>query len=124
VLAVAVERRQREARDAGDRRQRLATKSEGADAGQIVEVADLGGGVAFEREARVVGGHAAAVVADLDPLAATVLEEDVDDGGAGVDRVLDELLDDRGGALDDFARRDLIHELRGKAADGGHGEKL
>src|SRR5947207_834552 len=37
MLARAVERRECEARDAGDRRQRFAAEAEGADAGQIVE---------------------------------------------------------------------------------------
>jgi len=38
---------------------------------------------------------------------------------AGIDRVLDQLLDDRGGTLDDFAGGDLIREIRGKTGDLG-----
>src|SRR5205823_3668425 len=58
VFAGAVERGQTEARDAGDGRQRLATKAERAHARQVVEVADLGRGVAFQGDARVVVRHA------------------------------------------------------------------
>ena len=46
----------------GDRRQRLAAEAEAAHAHEIAGRADLGRGVALEREQRVVALHAAAVV--------------------------------------------------------------
>ena len=44
-----------------------------------------------------------------------------DPPGAGVDGVLDQLLDDRGGPLDDFARGDLVGEVGRQPMDPGHG---
>ena len=40
-----------------------------------------------------------------------------DAAGAGVDRVLDQLLDDRGRPLDDLAGGDLVGEVRGQPVD-------
>jgi hypothetical protein len=57
-----------------------------------------------------VGGRdAAAVVRDLEPLLAVGLEADLDGGGAGVEAVLDELLDGGGEVEDDLAGADAVH---------------
>jgi len=61
--------------------------------------------------------HAAAVVTHFDQLPPPALEDDVDRRGPGVDRVLDQLLDDRRRALDDFAGRNLIDEVGREALD-------
>ena len=45
--------RQREMRDARDGRQRFAAEAEGADAGEVVEDSDFGGGVSLDCEERV-----------------------------------------------------------------------
>ena len=58
----------------------------------------------------VVRIHAAAVVDDADQPAAAALDNHVDPGRAGIERVLNELLDGGGRALDDLARGDPIHE--------------
>ena len=50
----------------------------------------------------------------------THLELDEDLGRSRVDGVLDELLEDARGALDDLAGRDAAHDLGGKDADGRH----
>ena len=42
---------------------------------------------------------------------------DIDAGGAGIDRVLDQFLDHRRRPLDDFAGGDLVDEGVGKLAD-------
>src|SRR5262249_42130634 len=99
-----------ELRDARDRGERLAAEAEAPDADEVGGVADLGGGVPLEREARVVGLHAAAVIGDTDAREAAVIDRDLDARGAGVERVLDELLHDAGGALDDLPRRDLVDD--------------
>src|SRR5204863_4815383 len=100
--------------------QRLAAEAEGVHAGQVVEGADLRGGVALDGQKSVVVRHAAAVVADFDQLAPAVLEDDVDGDCAGVDGVLDQLFDHRGRTLHHLAGRDLVDEFRGKNLDGGH----
>ena len=42
----------------------------------------------------------------------------------GVERVLDQLLDDRGGTLDDFAGGDLIGEMKREPVDPGHSAEM
>ena len=112
-------RAQREAADAGDRRQRLAAKAERPDPQQVV-VRELRGGVALDRERELVRGHAAAVVGDRDQRLAAAGELDRDPPRAGVERVLDQLLDRRGRPLDHLARGDAVDQMLGQAADRGH----
>ena len=58
----------------------------------------------------IAGGNAATVVDDLEPVFAEVLEGDFDGGGAGVEAVLDELLDGGGEVEDDLAGADSVHD--------------
>ena len=74
-----------QAGDAGDGGQGFAAEAEGCDGEQVVGGAELGGGVAFEGEQRVVADHAVAVVGDADELAAAGFDLDADAGGAGVE---------------------------------------
>jgi hypothetical protein len=61
----------------------------------------------------VLAVHARAVILNLDHALAAVDELDADLRGPGVERVLDELLDDRNGAFDDLAGGDLLgHAVR------------
>lgn len=53
--------------------------------------------------------YAASVVGNLEPLLPVGLEADLDGGGAGVETVLDELLDGGGKVEDDLARADAVH---------------
>src|SRR5439155_6627092 len=53
---------------------------------------------------------------------AALFEVEGDAGGAGVQGVLDEFLDDRGGAFDDLARGDLVGDEGGEGLDAGLGE--
>src|SRR3989442_119165 len=76
--------------------QRLAPEAEGGDGGEVGFVRDLGGGVPQKGQVDVARVHAEAVVADADELASGVLQLDGDGGAAGVDGVLDQLLDHRG----------------------------
>ena len=61
------------------------------------------------------GVHPFAIVLDADLLLAAELDVNRDAAGTGVDRVLDELLDDRGRALDDLAGGDLVREVGRRA---------
>ncbi len=108
----------------GDAGERLTAEAEGADGDEIVELADLAGGVAEDGQARVFAVHAGAVVGDADQLDAAGLDVDADAAGAGVERVLEQLLDDAGGALDDLARGDLVGEIVGEEVDRGHGSSV
>ena len=74
----------------------------------------------FQREPRVLDRHAAAVVADEDPVHAPAIDLHVDARRPGVERVFDQLLDDRGRPLHDLARGDPVDDLLGEAVDAGH----
>ena len=76
--------------------------------------------MALEGEQSVVAHHAAAVVGDADEAAATGFNFDADAGGAGIEGVLQQLLDDGGGAVDDLAGGDLVGNLVGENADAAH----
>ena len=110
-------------RHGADRGQRLAAKAEGGDGGEVIERGDLARGVPADRDRQLLGGDAAAVVAHAHEADAAALDVDFDAVCAGIEAVLDQLLDDRGGALDHFAGGDLIDELAGEDADG-HGRQF
>jgi hypothetical protein len=76
--------------------------------------------VTLEGEEGVVAHHAAAVVGDTDEATAAGFDIDADAGGAGVEGVLQQLLDDGGGAVDDLAGGDLVGDLVGENADAAH----
>ena len=95
--------------DGADRGQRLAAEAERGDVEQVV-VGELGGGVPLHGERQIGGAHAAAVVGDADEREAAGRRHHLDVAGAGVERVLDQLLD--------HARRPLDHLAGGDAVDG------
>ena len=68
-----------------------------------------------EREIRLV--HAASVVDDANEPLAAVLDRHLDLFRAGVERVLDQLLDRRRGTLDHLARGDAVDEQGIEAAN-------
>ena len=90
--------------------QRLAAEPERPDAVEVGRDADLAGRVAMHREPRVVGRHALAVVLDANQRPAALLDGHGDPACAGIERVLDEFLDDRRRPLDHLAGRDLVGE--------------
>jgi hypothetical protein len=103
--------------DAADRGQGLATKAESADAEEILGAVQLAGGVAGEGQGQVFRLDAAAVVHHLDEIRAALGHLDVDAPAAGVDRILQQFLEDAGGALDDLAGSDLVDEQGRQALD-------
>ena len=105
----------RHPRDARDRGQRLAAKTERADVFDSL-VGKLRSGVPLERERHVFGRHAAAVVGYLDKVGSPAHQAHSDAGGAGVDRIFDQLLQRAGGPFDHFTGSDTIDEMFGQAA--------
>ena len=120
AVAVARARPQREVRNGGDRRQRLAAEPVRQDGGEVVGPADLARGMTLERQPRIIRVHPLAVILDPNLLLAAELDVDDDAAGAGINGVLDEFLDDRGRSLDDLTRRDLVGEVIGKPGDPSH----
>ena len=101
-------RRHLKAGNARDRRKRLAPEAQGPDVGDVDCRPDLAGRVAHQGHLRVFPRHAAAVIGDRYEFASAFHNFDANTPGAGVQGVLDELLDHRGGALHHFARGYLV----------------
>src|SRR5437899_743447 len=80
-----------------------AAEAQGGHLLEVLEAADLARRVAIEGEEGVVPPHAAAVVGDRDARLAAPLELDANGGRAGVESVLDQLLDHRRRALHHLA---------------------
>ena len=74
--------------------------------------------MAVKAQPRIFGGHARPVVHHLNGRAARVHDVDLNRGRAGIDGVLQELLHDRSGSLDDFASRDLVGDMVGQNVNG------
>ena len=104
-------------RHRGNRRQRLAAKPQRHNRREILGVPDLAGGVTFEGEPRVLRLHPFPVVLDAHLLLAAELDVDRQPARAGVDRVLDQLLDDGGWTLNHFTRGNLVGEVGWKPVD-------
>ena len=117
VRLAGVPRGDGEPRDRADRGQGLAAEAERADVEQVV-VGQLRGGVALDRQLEIVAGHAGAVVADANEPAAAAVGHDLDMVRAGVEGVLDQLLDHARRALDHLARGDAVDDAFGELADG------
>lgn len=111
-VGVGAPRCDREARDGRDRGNRLAPEAERVDRLDVRDVADLRRRLTFEREEDVVFRHAAAIVLHGDEFAPALRDHDGDARRACVEGVLDEFLDDARGAFDDFARRDLVRDVK------------
>ena len=77
--------------------------------------------MALDRQRQVGAGHALAVIGHANEATAAAVGEHVDARGAGIERVLDELLDHACRALDHLAGGDAVDDGFGKLADG-HGQ--
>ena len=70
---------------------------------------------------QIVGAHARAVVHHTDFLGPGLLDRDIDLCGAGIERILDQLLDHRGRAFDHLPRRDLVDQALGENGNNAVG---
>jgi hypothetical protein len=114
VRRAAAARGDRQARDRGDRGERFAAKSHRRHALEVLQAGNLAGGVAREGERQLACGDALAVVLHLDALDAARLEADGHRCGAGVQAVLEQLLQHRGRPLHHLAGGDLAHQQLGQ----------
>ncbi len=102
--------------DAG---QRLPAKAERADVsgGELLVRAELGRGEALAHDLQVLLANAGAVVRDLDAAESAIGNHNRDAGAAGIQRVLQELLDGVAWALNDLPGRDSIYHVGIKTAN-------
>ena len=123
ALLARASRHQREPRYGSDARQCLASKAHAPDLPQIFEAPDLAGGMATQREHQIVAMNAGAVVPHPNELRAAAFHLHLSPAPAGIDAVLEQFLQHRGGTLDHLARRDLVGE-GGVQTPDSHGGKL
>ncbi len=103
--------------DGGDARQRLAPKPERAQRVYILDRADLARRMAGEGQLDLVGRDPVAIVGHADQLQTTPEQFDADVSGPSIERVVDQLADDRDGPRHDLASRDLLRHLGRQHAD-------
>ena len=108
--------------DGGDRSQRFAAKTHGGDPFEVVEGGDLAGRVARQRQRQIVLRDATTVVGDADLPHAAFGQLHVDVAAAGIQTVLQQLLQHRGRALDHLAGGDLVDEQFRELVNGRHGQ--
>ncbi len=97
----------RQGGDVGNAGEGLAAESKAAEGFQVIQRADFGGGVGERGFGEVFLRNAMAVIGDLDPGFAAIVEGDLDPGGPGIEGIFDELFDHGAGSVDDFACGDL-----------------
>ena len=106
----------------GDGGQRLPAKAHGADRFQVVQRADLAGGMAAQCQRQLGRLDADAVVFHHDAAHAAGHQLDVDLRGAGIQRVVHQLAHHGSRALHHLAGGDLAHQLVGQLADRAAGQ--
>jgi hypothetical protein len=111
---------QRQMRDRGDRRQRLAAKPERGDCLQIFQASDLAGGVARQRKRQFFPGDALAVVGDTDAADAALDQLHGDIPCAGIEAVFQQFFQGRCRALDHLSSGNLADQQVGKDVDLCH----
>ncbi len=97
----------------GDGRQRLTAKAQRADGVQVIGGTQLAGGVAEKGGGELMGGDAAAVVGDAEIRQAALFQLHRHGGGAGVQRVLQQLLAHGGRALHHLTGGDQVRQMGG-----------
>ena len=87
-----VARFEQQPRNCGDRRQSFAAKAQGSDGKQVVGGFELAGGMALERQQRIVVGHPVTVVGHADHALPALLDLDARAVRARIERVFEQLL--------------------------------
>src|SRR5438094_6874334 len=102
-----------QARDCGNRGQRLAAKAQSGNFKQVFSRTNLAGGVALEGQQSIVVAHAATIVRHADQALPSRLDSHLDATGVRVQGVLSQFLDDRGGQLHHSAGGDFVGDSFG-----------
>ncbi len=111
---------QQQARDTGNGRQSFAAEAQRRDGGQILDVAELAGGVALKSQKGVVSKHAAAVVGDANEMAAAAFDVDAQVSGAGIERIFEEFFNYGSWSLYHLAGRNFVRDRIGEDSNFAH----
>ena len=107
-------------RDGADGIEGLAAKAQRLNVIKVIGLFDLAGCVAQEDLFQVIVLDAVAVVFDFNQSFSGFLQRDFNGSRAGVEGVLSELLDDRGGPFDHLPGGDLADDVFFEDVDFGH----
>ena len=108
----------RELADCGNRCQGFAPKTHGGDGFEVVQIADLAGGMAAQRQRHVSGQQTQTVVFHTDEPDTAFNQTHHHLGGTGVQSVVHQLSHHRCGAFDHFTGGNLADQFIGEFADG------
>ena len=108
--------------DGTDGGQGLAAEAHGFDRFEIVQAADLAGGVTLDRQWQLRGRDADAVILDRDQADAASLQSHGDVARAGIEGIVEQFTHDGSRTLDDFTSGDLADQFIGQGLDGRVGD--
>ena len=120
VRLVLRTRSEAQPRHGGNRGESFAAKAERRDRLEVGRGRDLGCRVPRERQREILALDAGAVVGNADELDAAAGQIDVDRARAGVEAVLQQLLQRRRGPLDHLAGGDLVDQMIRKRTNRRH----
>jgi hypothetical protein len=103
-----------------DRRKRFSAKTERLDGEKVVGVIELARRMSHQTGRGIFGDHTFSVIGDADDAASAVFDIDGNLRGAGVERVFDQLLDDRSRAFDHLSCGNTVGDVIRKDADPRH----
>src|SRR6185503_13877632 len=95
-------------------------KPECSNRSEVLGTRNLAGRVPLNRQTGVLRLHPFPVVLDAEQLLPAQLDRDGDARRVRIERVLDQLLNNRCGTLDDLAGGDLVGEMKGQSVDARH----
>ena len=107
----AITRHQRQLRHTGNTRKRFAPEAERTDIPEVILPSDLGSRMPAEAVHGILAVHAAAIVADCDPIDAAILCRNRNPRGTCINRVFHKFLDDSHRPLHHFSGSDHIGSL-------------
>ena len=112
--------KQRELRHGGNRGEGLAAEAHRGDVIQILQRAQLAGGMALQRQKGIIAVHARAIIAHADKTATAIHHIHLDAPRAGIQRVFYQLLEHGCRTFDHFTCGDLVdHRVRQHTNLGG-----
>jgi hypothetical protein len=117
---ISVSGKQTEVRYSGYRRQSFSSEAQRTNVDDVVNIANLAGGVAFEGQHGVIRFHAHTVVDHLDEVFPPILHYYRDGIRSGIDTVFHQLFYYRSRAFYHFARSDFITDIFRKDIDLRH----
>ena len=114
LCSLAMPAQQRDIRHSRDTGQRLPAKTERADMLQVVDLRHFTGSMTLQGQLQFIAGNAAAVVSHANELEPAIRQVNANLRSSGIDTILNEFFNNRGGPLNDLARGNFRGNIRRK----------